>query len=139
MHRDRGPAAPVVLGLLAGFIACGGPEAPALSVSFSRAALEQQTASVAISFFAGDETCGSIRGARPRPDALLGPFEASFEGTAAGEPKTFTRTDIPAGTYVVLVDALDAAGARIGAGCAQGQRIHDRQVSRIRVVLEPLP
>jgi hypothetical protein len=140
MHRDPNSAARLVLMLaLAGgatLAGCGGEEPPpGLTIDFSRQELLRDAALVQIYFYEGSMSCEALRAQNPRLPSVLGPYAAMLDDAGRERGITFTLKEVPAGDYVVFVDALDASGTIVGTGCAPGQRVFDRQISRIRVTI----
>lgn len=133
-RRAAALAAALVLGLAPGCGAEVEPEAP-VAIAFARQELLQDAATLAIYFYGGSATCGEVRAASPRPPSILGPYMAVLDDDGRTRGVTFTLTEVPAGVYLVFVDALDASGALIGTGCAPAQTIHDRQRSRVLVTI----
>ena len=133
--------------LLAGFLglgACGGREqqASGLSVAFADRGILAESAGVAFYFFTDTATtgqCTAVRATFPRPRSVLGPFRAELSAEAQQDGLTFALDTVPVGTYVVLADALDAAGLIVGTGCAEGQRVYNRQRSGISIVISRNP
>ncbi|MEQ9539581.1 MAG: hypothetical protein RIU46_22715 [Deltaproteobacteria bacterium] len=133
MHRSACVAAGLVLTAL---VACGGePDAPVMEIRFAEQALLEDASKLALYFYGAKQTCMDLRTTLPRARAQLGPFAAplSAEGREAGV--LIRRTDIPVGTYSVLVDALDTDNTIVGTGCAENQQVFDREVSPIRIVV----
>lgn len=138
MHRDRSAPAHVLLVAAALLAACGTEKAgttPSIGIEFSEQALLDRASVVAIYFYQAGTACADLRAAVPRPQSVLGPYQAALDDQGRERGIVFSINEVPAGEYVVFVDALDANGANVGSGCAAGQRIFDRQVSRIRVVI----
>ena len=134
MHRDSSaPTYLILAGLTLTLLGCGGSESPGMSIGFSSQAILQSTDRIAIYFFSTPSTCNEARAMQPRPPSAAGPFIVRLDAQAREVGITFTRTDIPAGAYVVLADALDDQGAVVGTGCAQMQQVTDRELSKIRI------
>lgn len=132
MRRDSGAAAAVLLtGLLTG---CGG-QAPGLTIELQGQRLLSEAEVVAVYFYGPEVACQTVRQTVPRPPSILGPFQAPVGDEGRTRGIVFTLDRIPVGQYVVFVDALDVNGANVGAGCAPGQEIRDREVAKIRVVV----
>lgn len=143
---DVAPAG-LLLALLLGsawLVACGGAEerASGLSVRFADRGILAESAGVAFYFFTDTATtgqCSAVRAQFPRPRSVLGPFRAELSAEAQQNGLTFSLDTVPVGTYVVLADALDAAGLIVGTGCAEGQRVYNRQRSGISIVISRNP
>lgn len=133
MHRDSRAAALVVL-----IAAACGDAGPSFELQFSDRALIEEAAKLSFYFYENGQKCTPLRTEMPRPRALLGPFELTL-GPEAAEGVTYTTTEVPAGTYVVLVDAVTATGTIAGSGCAEGQQIFDQQRSSITLALSRNP
>jgi hypothetical protein len=134
MHRN--PSAPTYLilaGLTLVLAGCGGSDNPAMTIGFSNQAILQSTDRIAIYFFTTPSTCNEARSLQPRPPSAAGPFILRLDAEGREVGVTFTRSDIPAGAYVVLADALDPEGMVVGTGCAQMQRVTNRELSKIRI------
>ncbi len=143
-RRLRQVAAVTFLGGLLGFAACGGSEqqSSGLSVRFADRGILAESAGVAFYFFTDTATtgqCNAVRAQFPRPRSVLGPFRAELSTEAQQNGLTFSLDTVPVGTYVVLADALDAAGLILGTGCAEGQRVYDRERSGISIVISRNP
>lgn len=122
------------LWIFALILSCGGDEtAPILRIDLG---LVEGTDRLALYFYEDSPSCTSLRETVPRARPLLGPFlippSPGPEGTA------FTRNDVPAGEYSVLVDALSLSGAVIGSGCAEGQLVLDGRSSKVAIAVEPI-
>lgn len=135
MHRGASFAAGCLLAALvsAGSAGCGAPDG--LSIEFSDRALLAQAAQVVIYFYANDQTCANVRDMQPRPASVLGPFQVILNDNARDLGITFTLNEVPVGEYVIFVDALDGAGTNVGTGCAPGQQVRDREISKIQVFI----
>jgi hypothetical protein len=132
MRRDRSAAVVLVLSLLAS--GCGGGEPQRkMVIEFERQELLADATQIAVYFYTGAITCDEIRASIPHPPSVLGPFLADLDEQGRTEGTTFRLDAVPADTYVVFVDAIDASGTIVGSGCAPGQQVFDRAVSRIRV------
>ena len=134
MHRNT--SAPTYLflaGLILSFAGCGGSENPGMTIGFSSQAILQSTARIAIYFITSPNTCNEVRTVQPRPQSVAGPFIVRLDPQGREVGVTFTRSDIPAGSYVVLADALDEPGTVVGTGCAQMQQVTSRELSKIRI------
>jgi hypothetical protein len=120
-------------------LSCGGsqdaPQERALAIDFADRALLTDVTTLAIYFYEDTQTCAAVRDQRPRPPSLLGPYRAELDDTGRIRGITFTLEDVPAGVYVVFVDALDINGGLVGTGCAPSQTVYDREISRIRITI----
>jgi hypothetical protein len=144
MRRSPGSTARVVLslGLLAGALSGCGPEdaaAPTLEIGFARRALLEGSDRLALYFYDGGTSCTAVRAVSPRAPSLHGPYAVRLDDDARSRGVRFALSDIRVGTYVVLLDALDPAGALTGVGCAEGQRVIEGQLSRIRLTVDAPP
>jgi hypothetical protein len=133
MHGSARLAALVLLSLTA----CGGPpEAePQVTLRFERRALLEEASLLALYFYGAGADCSTLRASAPRPPSLLGPFSAELDAASRETGVLLRLEPIPVGEYVVLVDALDLNGRNVGSGCAPGQRVFERQVSAIQLVI----
>ncbi len=141
MRRSAGPAAHAILILAAALLASCGPEPElgGIQIRFSSRALLERSANVFVYFYGPEIPCSLVRQTVPRPPSILGPFMAPVTPEGRERGISFTRTDIPVGTYVVFADAQDADGANVGTGCAPGQQVIDREVSQIQLVVSEGP
>jgi hypothetical protein len=138
MYRDPRLAA---LLLLSAAIACGGEElrAPEMTLAFREQALLEEVDRIAFFFYENNIECTPLRMMVPRPRSLLGPYLATLNDDSRMNGLVFTLNEVPAGTYVVLADALNADGTTVGTGCAQGQQVFDRQRSSITLTISRNP
>ncbi len=117
-------------------VGCGNAATgPNIGIEFAEQALLAQAELVVIYFYDARTPCADIRSTMPRPPSVLGPYQARLNEEGRERGITFRINDVPAGQYVVFVDALDINGGNVGTGCTAGQRIFDRQISKIRVVV----
>ena len=129
------PSVAAAVLLIAGWVAaCGGPQAPEVAIEFSHQALLEQADRMAIYFYPG-ATCADAR-VTPRTAPPVGPFAVRLDEDGRKRGLSIDFDAIPEGTYAVLVDAHNAVGAIIGTGCAEGRRVIDREISKIRVTIE---
>jgi hypothetical protein len=106
-----------------------------MSVAFARAALLEQSAALNIYFFDPALTCQDASAQEPRPPAISGPFQELLNDNARKNGVTLTVPNIPVGTYLVMVDAVDGSGRVIGTGCAASQKILSRKTTPIRITI----
>ncbi len=130
MYRSAYLAAFVVLA------GCG-DEPPPMELRFSNQALLEDASLLAIYFYESNRTCAEVRAQVPRPQSLLGPYQANLDDQGRQEGVVFRLDEVPVGTYLVFVDALDANGAQVGVGCSPGQQIFEKQRTPIRVEIGP--
>lgn len=131
MHRGARLAAVAALA----WAGCGG-EAPAgLELSFASAGLLADADHVAVSFFTGEPTCEALLAGGQRPTPAFGPYGVGLNAASRADGARLRLTEIPVGVYAVLAEAIAADGVRVGRGCAEAQRVFDRQVSSIRIVI----
>lgn len=136
MHTGSNLAARALL--ILGLVACGDgspPEGSQVGLRFVRAALLSDASSVELRFYGEGTSCVGLQAARPRPPPLLGPFIIPLDDETRANGATFETDRIPAGTYAVLADALDAGGAPVGSGCAPSGRVRNRERSIIEVTI----
>lgn len=140
MRRGRGR--PIVTGTLltlvalGGLAGCGGPEeGPRFVIEMQSQALLEDAALLAIYFYGEGRTCEELRATLPRPTSVLGPFRADLDDAGREAGIVFRQDAVPVGTYVVFIDALDANGALVGNGCTPGQRVLEREVASIKVLI----
>jgi len=126
----RGTPGIALIALAAG---CGGAE-PTLEIRFAAQALLDRAAVVAVYFFASPSTCAELR-AGPRPTSTVGPFNARLDDAARASGIKFRVDDLPVGSYVVVADAHADGGALVGTGCAEGQKVLDRELTKIRILI----
>ncbi len=144
MHRRTHLAAHALL-IAAAALGCGPTDDTAsqgLALRFSDAAALGRTASIAIQFYRSDgsaDHCTRLRTTRPRLRADLGPYRQSLDDTARMNGTLLSRDDVPVGAWAVLVDATDAEGTLVGAGCAQDQQVVEGERSGIAVVIDAVP
>ena len=104
-----------------------------MTIGFSNQAILQSTDRIAIYFIDAPNTCNEARAQQPRPNSVAGPFILRLDAEGREVGVTFTRSDIPAGSYVVLADAIDEQGMVVGTGCAQMQQVINGELSKIRI------
>lgn len=121
------------LGALALLLAGCGTE-PA--VRFVSSALAAETDRLALYYFEAEARCVALTTSSDRSAALHGPFASEpLDDDERREGFRFEALELPTGTYVVVVDALNVAGTRIGAGCAEAQQILERRASFTDIVI----
>jgi len=98
-------------------------------------ALFEDAALLAIYFYGADANCETLRNTMPRPTSVLGPFRADLDEAGRTSGILFRQDAVPVGTYVVFVDALDVNGGLVGTGCSPGQRVLEREVASIKVLV----
>lgn len=126
----------LLLGLALLFARCGGEP----GVRFASSALAAETDRLVLYYFEAEARCAALTTSSDRSAALHGPFASERLAEAARrEGYTFEPVELPSGTYVTVVDALDAAGALIGVGCAEAQQVLERRESFTDVVIYAVP
>jgi hypothetical protein len=136
MHRDPGSAAHAVLIAAIGLAGCGS-SGSGIEIGFATRALSQDTSQVVLYIYDSTITCTEIRQTMPRPPAVLGPFAQDLKPVDRMNGVTLRQDNIPVGTYVIFVDALDGNGKNVGSGCAEGQEVLDRRLSKVQITINP--
>jgi hypothetical protein len=108
-----------------------------IEIGFASKALLQDSTQVVLYIYDSTITCTEVRQTTPRPPAVLGPFVQNLKPTEQMTGVTLRQDNIPVGTYVFFVDALDGNGKNVGSGCAEGQAVLDRTLSRVQITINP--
>jgi hypothetical protein len=106
-----------------------------MSISFSRQELLQEATLLQIYFFDPSMSCDDVKSMSMHPPSLAGPYQELLDVAGRERGVTFNILNIPAGTYLVFVDAVDALNQSVGSGCAPMQRVSSRQVSSIKITI----
>ena len=114
-----------------------GPEdtGPSFVIEMQSQALLRDASLLAIYFYGSDLNCDVLRDTLPRPTSVLGPFRADLDDAGREAGIIFRQDAIPVGTYTVFIDALDTNGGLVGTGCTPDQRVLEREVASIKVLI----
>ena len=136
MRRDPSRAVFLAALLSLGGAACGGPETQTdMVIEMQSQALLEDASLLAIYFYGADQTCETVRAAMPRPPSVLGPFAANLDAASRQAGALLRQDAVAVGTYLVWVDAFDDNGGLVGTGCSPEQRVLEREVSSIKVLV----
>lgn len=106
-----------------------------MQLQFASSALLAESDRVALYFFDGTQTCEAVTATPNRVGSEIGPFEATLDDDGRSQGVALQIDPIPVGTYLILVDALDAAGMLVGTGCVASQTIESGSTTVIEVVI----
>lgn len=106
-----------------------------MEIRFARSALLAQAATLVIYYYPGASTCPALEATSPRPSPLVGPYQATLDDDQRQHGLTFNQQDVPVGTYVILIDAVDAGGQVVGTGCTPGVSVQDRRPTPVTVTI----